>query len=345
MLGEKRPILNPFGVSLGPMRFLIPFLLLSLPASGQDFVLRFIQANFEADVRIHSVEYNEILHGGPPKDGIRSIDAPTFVSVEEAGQYLGAEEPVIGLTLNGVTRAYPLRLLTRAEIANDVIGGVPVAVTYCPLCNTAIVFDRTVEGVATEFGVSGLLRNSDMIMYDRTSENLWQQFSGRPIVGALSATDTKLRRYASRLESFENFAARAPEAEVMSGGEFSRFTLENSGRNPYVGYDTSFQPFLFNGPMPDGIEPLARVVAVEGHDKAWALALLVEQGTIVDGDLTFTWTGGQNSALDSADIDEGRDVGNVLVQRDGEDVAYEVTFAFAYHAFEPEKAIVTEVSR
>ena len=328
-------------------RYLFLFLaLLPVPALAQDFVRSFIEANFAADARVHSVAYSEILHGGPPKDGIRSIDAPTFVSVAAAGEYLGAQEPVIGVTLGGVTRAYPLRLLSRAEIANDVIGGVPVAVTYCPLCNTAIVFDRTVEGVATEFGVSGLLRNSDMIMYDRNSENLWQQFSGRAIVGALSATDTKLRRYASRLESFENFAARAPAAEVMSGGAFSRFTLENSGRNPYVGYDTSFRPFLFNGAMPDGIEPLARVVAVEGHDKAFALALLVEQGTIQDGDLTYTWTTGQNSALDSRDIDQGRDVGNVLVQRGSEDVPYEdvpyeVTFAFAYHAFEPEGRIVT----
>ena len=182
-----------------------------------------------------------------------------------------------------------------------------------------------------------------MIMYDRNDENLWQQFTGRAVVGALSATDIKLRRYASRLESFENFAARAPEAMVMSGGDFSRFTLENSGRNPYVGYDSSARPSLYNGPMPEGIEPLARVVAVDGHDKAFSLALLVDQGTIVDGDLTFSWTSGQNSAVDASNIERGRDVGNVLVQRDGEDVAYEVTFAFAYHAFEPEKPIVTDL--
>ena len=321
----------------------MPFLFTIAHAQGG--ALGFIKANFRADTAIHTVDYAEILHGGPPKDGIRSIDAPTFVSVDEARKYLGAQEPVIGLTLGGKTRAYPLRLLTRAEIANDVIGGIPVAVTYCPLCNTAIVFDRTVDGVPTEFGVSGLLRNSDMIMYDRNDENLWQQFTGRPIVGALAASDIKLRRYASRLESFENFAARAPEAMVMSGGEQSRFTLANSGRNPYVGYDTSFRPFLYSGALPEGIEPLARVVAVEGHDKAFALALLVEEGAIVDGDLVFSWTAGQNSAVDASAIDQGRDVGNVLVQRAGKDVAYEVTFAFAYHAFEPNNPIVTEIQR
>lgn len=328
----------------------LTFVLVGVGAQAQssvDFVIRFIEANFRADVNIHSVPYEEILSGGPPKDGIRSIDRPSFVSIEEAARHLGDDEPVIGLTLNGETRAYPLRLLTRAEIANDVIGGVPVAVTYCPLCNTAIVFDRTVEGEASEFGVSGLLRNSDMIMYDRNDENLWQQFTGRPIVGALSATDTKLRRYASRLESFSKFAARAPDGLVMSGGEFSRFTLANSGRNPYVGYDTSPRPFLYDGDMPDGIEPLARVVAVDGFDKAYALALLVERGVIVDGDLRFSWEAGQNSAVDGPNIATSRDVGNVLVQRQTEngliDVPYEVTFAFAYHAFEPDKPIITEL--
>ena len=315
-----------------------------------DFVVSFIQDNFRADVTVHSVPYSDILAGGPPKDGIRSIDAPTFISVAAASAYLGEDEPVIGLTLGGETRAYPLRLLTRAEIANDVIGGVPVAVTYCPLCNTAIVFDRTVNGRVTEFGVSGLLRNSDMIMYDRNDENLWQQFTGRPIVGALSATQTKLRRYAARLESFANFAARAPEGQVMSGGEFSHFTLSNSGRNPYVGYDTSARPFLYAGTLPEGIEPLARVVAVAGFDKAYSLSLLREQGTIQDGDLIFSWEAGQNSAVDGAQITQSRDVGNVLVQRRGqgddvphEDVPYEVTFAFAYHAFEPENPIITEL--
>ena len=311
-------------------------------SSSADRIVRFIENNFRADVAIHSVPYEEILAGGPPKDGIRSIDAPTFVSVEEASRYLGAQEPVIGLTLEGETKAYPLRLLTRSEIANDTLGGVPVAVTYCPLCNTAIVFDRRVEGEVTEFGVSGLLRNSDMIMYDRASENLWQQFTGRPIVGALSATPTQLRRYAARLESFENFAARAPEALVMSGGEFSRFSLANSGRNPYLGYDTSARPFLYWGSLPEGIEPLARVVAIDGHDRAYALALLRAQGQIQTGDLQLTWQAGQNSAVDHAEIAQGRDVGNVLVQRDGEDVPYEVTFAFAYHAFAPDNPIVID---
>ena len=332
-------------------RFLLALTLVAFGGAAQaqfssaDMVLRFIQNNFRADVNVHSVEYNEILAGGPPKDGIRSIDAPTFISVEQAGRILGEDEPVIGLTINGETRAYPLRLLTRSEIANDVIGGVAVAVTYCPLCNTAIVFDRTVNGEVTEFGVSGLLRNSDMIMYDRNDENLWQQFTGRPIVGALAATDTKLRRYASRLESFSNFAERAPDALVMSGGEFSRFTLSNSGRNPYVGYDTSARPFLFQGDFPEGIEPLARVVAVEGFDKAYSLALLRERGTIIDGEFVFTWEPGQNSAVDGANIARSRDVGNVLVKRGldqwAEDVPYEVTFAFAYHAFEPDNPIIT----
>ncbi len=112
----------------------------------------------KTDFSKHSIDLDEIFSGGPPKDGIPSIDEPRFASVAETSE-LGAKEPVIGLTIEGDARAYPLRVLTWHEIVNDVVGGVPVAVTYCPLCNSAIVFDRRVDGRATEFGTTGKLRN------------------------------------------------------------------------------------------------------------------------------------------------------------------------------------------
>ncbi len=129
------------------------------------------------DFTKHSVDLNDIKSGGPSKDGIPSIDRPHFAPAQTVTA-LGTIEPVISLSINGDARAYPLRVLMRHEIVNDVGGGVPVAVTYCPLCNAAIVFERTVDGDVVEFGTTGNLRNSDLVMYDRSTESWWQQFTG-----------------------------------------------------------------------------------------------------------------------------------------------------------------------
>ncbi len=279
-----------------------------------------------------SIDFSEILSGGPPKDGIPSIDEPRFVAVSEAGD-LGSEEPVIGLVINGDARAYPLRVLTWHEIVNDVVGGLPVVVTFCPLCNSAIVYDRRVDGVATEFGTTGKLRFSDLVMYDRNTESWWQQFLGVGIVG--EQTGKELRILPSRLESWSRFAARHPEGQVLVPNHPG---MRSYGRNPYKGYDSARRPFLYRGEYPEGIAPMARVVAVA--EEAWALDLLREAGRLEAGDLVLTWEAGQNSALDTSAIEEGRDVGNVLVQRRGadglRDIPYDVTFAFVFHAFRPD---------
>lgn len=282
-----------------------------------------------------SVPFDEILSGGPPKDGIPAIDAPRFVAVAEA-ENLSPTEPVIGLEIAGDARAYPLRILTWHEIVNDTVGGTPVAVTYCPLCNAAIVFDRRVDGTATTFGTTGLLRHSDLVMYDRATESWWQQFLGEAIVG--SHTGKRLDLIPARLESWANFAARFPGGKVLVPNDPD---LRPYGANPYVGYDNAARPFLYDGALPEGIAPMARVVAI--GDTAWSLDLLRREGRIESGGLVLTWTAGQASALDSRVITEGREVGNVVVQRRGpegmEDVPYDVTFAFVFHAFRPEGVI------
>ena len=294
----------------------------------------------DTDFSMSAVDLGEIMSGGPPKDGIPSIDKPKFVAVAEVDDLVG-REPVIGLTVNGEARAYPLQVLTWHEIVNDEIGGVPVAVTYCPLCNAAIVFDRRVEvgGSTTvlEFGTTGKLRRSDLVMYDRTTESWWQQFLGEAIVGEL--TGTRLDMLPARLESWERFKAANPDGEVLVPNNPG---MRSYGRNPYVGYDGAPRPFLYRGDYPDGIEPMAYVVAV--GSEAWALDLLRQAGSIESGGLTLTWEPGLASALDSAAISEGRDIGNVVVQRKGaggemEDVVYDLTFAFVFHAFRPDGTI------
>ncbi|MFQ5773409.1 MAG: DUF3179 domain-containing protein [Kiloniellaceae bacterium] len=284
------------------------------------------------DFTQRSIELSEIISGGPPKDGIPSIDDPQFVAVAEMRE-LAPTEPVIGLEVNGDARAYPLRILTWHEIVNDVVGGVPVTVTYCPLCNSAVVYDRRLDGKAVEFGTTGKLRNSDLVMYDRDTESWWQQFLGEAIVG--QRTGTRLKVIPSRLESWQRFAARHPDGRVLVPNDPRGRPY---GANPYVGYDGSNVPFLYVGDYPDGIAPMARVVAI--GNQAWSLDLLQRKRRIEAGELVLTWEPGQNSALDTRDISQGQDVGNVLVQRRGagglEDVPYDVTFAFVFHAFRPD---------
>ncbi len=288
----------------------------------------------KTDFTRHSVAYDEILSGGPPKDGIPSIDHPKFVTVPEAGN-LADTEPVIGVVVNGEARAYPLRILTWHEIVNDTVGGIPVTVTFCLLCNSGIVFDRRLDGRVLDFGTTGKLRNSDLVMYDRQTESWWQQFLGQGIVGAM--TGKKLEMIPARMESFARFRQRAPDGKVLVP---THPGMRPYGRNPYASYDSAKMPFLYRGRMPDGIEPMVRVIAVDGE--AWSMPLLRRRGTIGKGGLVLTWTAGQNSALDTGTIAEGRDVGYVVVQRGGRDVVHDVTFAFVFHAFHPEGVIHTD---
>jgi hypothetical protein len=200
-----------------------------------------------------------------------------------------------------------------------------------------MVVDRRVDGRVLEFGTTGKLRYSDLVMYDRQTESWWQQFLGEAIVGEM--TGTRLKHLPARIESFAKFRERAPAGRVLTPGiSFVR----SYGRNPYEGYDSLSTPWLYRGDLPDGIPPLARVVTVDGE--AWSLTLLRDAGTIRWGDMVMTWTAGQASALDTATIAEGADVGNVVVQRklaDGSlmDIAYGVDFAFAFHAFNPDTPI------
>jgi hypothetical protein len=185
----------------------------------------------------YNVNYNDIQSGGPPPDGIPPIDTPAFESIAAGDKWLADVQPVIALTVGNEARAYPLAILTGHEIVNDELAGMPVAVTFCPLCNAAVVFKRTVNGEILRFGVSGNLRNSDLIMWDNKTLSWWQQFTGEAIVGDL--TGTQLELIPAQLGAWKDFKAAFPEGRVLTGGGGSY------GQNPYVVYDSSPQPFLF----------------------------------------------------------------------------------------------------
>jgi hypothetical protein len=288
------------------------------------------------DFSKHSIDYDEVLSGGPPKDGIPAIDEPQFLPVDEA-KHITAQEPVIGVVLNGEAKAYPLAILIWHEIVNDTVGGVPVAVTFCPLCNAAIVFDRRLDDQVLDFGTTGKLRHSDLIMYDRQTESWWQQFLGEGIIGEM--TGKRLDLVPARIESLERFKARAPNGAVLFP---NNPRLQRYGANPYVGYDSSASPFLYRGDLPDEIAPLARVVSFS-PDQAWSLDLLRVKKRIEVGDVVMTWEPGQNSALDDRVIAHGADVGNVVVRRRTSsgfvDIPYGIDFAFAFKAFRPNAQI------
>ncbi|MGH1465748.1 MAG: DUF3179 domain-containing protein [Cognatishimia sp.] len=283
--------------------------------------------NFE----MTSIEnWKEILSGGPPKDGIPALSDPSFVKAADESR-IGAREPVITVELDGeIPRAYPIRYLTWHEIVNDVVGGTPIAVTFCPLCNSGITFDRRVDQATLTFGVSGKLRNSDMVMYDRETQSWWQQAIGRGIVGEMNGVE--LKTLPTWMESWQEFTARNPDGLVMDEPRYNR----TYGRNPYRGYDTSLRPFLYSGEMPPhDIAPLARVVRV--GDRAWPLERLRNSSTVTEAGVTISWKAGQASALDGGNIAKSRDVGSIRVKDgQGKDLPHDVMFAFAYHAFWPD---------
>ncbi|MDA0231447.1 MAG: DUF3179 domain-containing protein [Proteobacteria bacterium] len=296
----------------------------------------------QTDFSRTSIEFDEIMSGGPPKDGIPAIDQPIHSAPGEINN-IGDQEPVITVALNGEIRAYPVRILIWHEIANDTLGGVPITVTFCPLCNSALVFDRRVDGQVLDFGTTGKLRNSDLVMYDRQTESWWQQFTGEAFVGKM--TGIMLTALPSRVESFERFRARTAGQEGATVLVPTNASMRNYGANPYSRYDQSTKPFLYRGELPENIAPLARVVVI--GKEAWSLELVQRLKRIERGDLIITWEAGQNSALDTTQISAGRDIGNVVVQRDGPDgpadAVHDISFAFAFHAFHPDAPIHTEI--
>ncbi|MBI4497352.1 MAG: DUF3179 domain-containing protein [Chloroflexi bacterium] len=275
----------------------------------------FSRAGWRTDFSRHSVPLGELQSGGPPKDGIPPIDRPKFVAPSEAASWLQPQEPVVTLEIQGEARAYPIQVLVWHEIVNDAVGGVPVAVTFCPLCNTAIAFDRRLGDRVLDFGTTGNLRHSDLVMYDRQTESWWQQAVGQAIVGEL--TGERLTFLPAALISFQDFRTAYPNGKVLSRdtGHFRDY-----GRNPYVGYDDiTSSPFLFSG-KPDGrLRPMERVVTVSlgGIDRAYPLGVVQErrvvQDTIGDTRVVVFHAPGASSPLDGRVIADSRDIGAVGV--------------------------------
>ncbi|MBI5963817.1 MAG: DUF3179 domain-containing protein [Chloroflexi bacterium] len=310
--------------SSSPSALLTPTLLPEEPPPAR------AQSEFNTDFDKHSVPYSEILSGGPPKDGIPPIDAPQFIPVNEADEWLEDREPVVFVQVGDDARAYPIQILMWHEIVNDTVGGEPLIVSFCPLCNTAIAFKRTFNSTVLDFGTTGRLRYSNLIMYDRQTETWWQQATGDAIAG--EHTGAQLEFYPASMISWMDFKNLYPNGSVLSRETgFSR----DYGRNPYFGYDDINQtPFLYDGTTPDQLPPMARVLTVELKNEAVAYPYdILSQANIINDTvggeaIVIFWAKGTTSALDTNNIPEGRDVGAaVAYSRVLDDQALTFTFA------------------
>ncbi len=276
--------------------------------SGVHFPTRGWKTNFGTA----RVPLSEIESGGPPRDGIPPIDQPKFLNPAGAGAWLKDQEPVIAFELNGDARAYPLQILIWHEIVDDEVGGVPVAVTFCPLCNTAIAFDRRVDGQTLRFGTTGNLRRSDLVMWsDDPGETWWQQITGEALVGDL--VGHQLTMLPSEIVSFADFKTAYSSGQVLSRDTGNP---RGYGNNPYVGYDNiNSSPFLYSGPNDGRLPPMERVATVElnGETVAYPFSRLIHSPVVNDvlagTPLVVFHQGGTLSALDGAVIAASHDVG------------------------------------
>jgi len=279
------------------------------------------------------VDPEDIISGGPPPDGIPPIDDPKFLAPGDAA-FLTEREPVLAVEIGGEAKAYPLQIMTWHEIVNDEIGGVPVSVTYCPLCNTGIAFERpTIDDELLDFGTSGKLYNANLVMYDRQTETYWAQATGQAILGELAGE--QLAFVPARILSFGDWRAEHPDGLVLSRDTGHERPY---GENPYEGLDTSERPFLFTGELDErlpatsrvlGIARAGDVVAFPYHavtaDAAGGWAAVMEE--VAGEPVAIFWKAGTTSALDSQEIAEGRDVGAIAAYRpqaDGRALTFEV---------------------
>ena len=269
------------------------------------------------DLRRTLIPLDEIIGGGPPPDGIPPIDAPVFVSPAAADGWLRPKEPVLGVRVGSDARAYPLQVLLWHEIVNDVVGGRPLVVTYCPLCNAGLVFDRVVDGTRIDFGTSGRLWKSDLLMYDRQTHSLWSQMEGRAVVG--TRVGVRLARVPANTLSYEEFKEAYPAGRILSR---ETGVTRAYGRNPYEAYDqVDSRPFLFSGAPDPRRPPKERVAGVTLGDaaRAYPWPVLARRGVVHDdweGErLVILFRPGTLSALDRPQVADSRAVGATAVYR------------------------------
>jgi hypothetical protein len=247
-----------------------------------------------------------------PRDIIRPIDGPILADLATTATWVDDREPGALVEVNGKRRFYPLSILTRHEIVNDTLGDVPIAVTYCPLCNTAATYDRRVGDQVLRLGVSGLLRNSDMVIWDTATTSLWQQITGEAIVGSFAGT--RLERISTGIVSLGEVRGNFPDATSLDRDQGHGFRYQVNG---YAGYSSEPAPIsgFADAPTDERLQALERVVGVTINDetKAYGFPTLQEIRVVNDelgGEpIAVLWGGNTLDALDATFIPDSRSVG------------------------------------
>ena len=278
---------------------------------------------WKTDTIKHSVDLSEIQIV-LPKSSFPTLDHPKFVTKSEGMQMFFKNEPVISIEINGFAKAYSLNILTMHEIANDTLSGKPILVTYCPLCNSSMVYDRIINHnnieEILEFEASGMLRNSDMVMLDRKTESLWQQSMGTAIVGTYN--ETQLDILPSMIISVEEFFSRYPDGQILSKKTGFTEVEKRYGYNPYTKYDDKTNPiehFFDSEKVDKRLPAMERVVDIESDNdyKIYCFTDVEKKGvindTFKDKKVVLFYKSGTISVMDENDISKSKDVGSVTV--------------------------------
>jgi hypothetical protein len=280
------------------------------------------------DVSNASIPVDEILAGGPPKDGIPALSDPELIDALDA-TYLQPNDRILGIEIDGIARAYPISILNWHEIVNDQINDQQFAVTFCPLCGTGVAFSSNVAGKVTEFGVSGLLYNSDVLLYDKNTESLWSQIMGVAISGAL--VGEKLKPIPISHTTWRDWLAQHPDTRVLST---ETGHARDYARNPYAGYEQSRQLYFgVNNKAPENYHPKEQVFGLEfnGVYKAYPFAELEKHGKprfkdSVNGiSVTIDWDSKNQSVI--------------ILNSDGVKIAGIQGYWFAWFAFHPDTLV------
>lgn len=279
------------------------------------------------DLSNASIPVGEIKQGGPPRDGIPSIDDPSFNTATQADSWLNDQDRILAIEHNGEAKAYPIRILVFHEIVNDKIGGKPILVSYCPLCGTGMIFESEVGGSVKDFGVSGLLYNSDVLMYDRQTESLWSQIEMKAVSGPLKGTE--LVDLPMAHTTWGDWKQQHPNSKVLSKNTGFR---RNYSSTPYPGYQDSKRIFFPVAHQNSDYHPKEWVVGVEINNtaKAYPFKELKKAGT----PLTDT-VGGEQITVH---FDKENNTATVT-NSEGEQISSLMAYWFAWHAFHPEAEV------
>ncbi len=284
---------------------------------------RNVEYQWETDTTNRIVDLSEITLV-VTRNYFPTIDYPAFINKTEGLIAFFKHEPVISVEINGKAKAYPLNMLTMHEMSNDSLDGIPILPTYCPLCNSSVVYDRRLnykgKSYLLDFEVSGMLRNSDMVMADKQTQTWWQQLMGKGLVGELA--DADLRVIPSLVISVEEFFNRYPEGLILSP-KTATSSEERYGTNPYVNYDSKnnspYERYFDNAIIDQRLEAMERIIDIKGEDgyKIYPFSTIVKEGTLNDiyenKALVFFHTSGTVSVLDHSDISKSKSIGSVTV--------------------------------